>query len=83
MRTWQARAARRQFRQLFDDALVKGPQRIARHGKSAVIVLSEEEWRRLSESVPSFGDLLASCPIDRKDLRPRRPVRALRQQLFE
>ena len=83
MRTWQVQAARRQFRQLFDDALVKGPQRIARHGKSAVIVLSEEEWRRLSESVPSFGDLLASCPIDRKDLRPRQPVRALRQQLFE
>lgn len=79
MRTWQVQAARRQFRQLFDDALVKGPQRIARHGKSAVIVLSEEEWKRLSESVPSFGDLLASCPIDRKDL----PVRALRQQLFE
>jgi antitoxin Phd len=83
MRTWQVQAARRQFRQLFDDAMVKGPQRIARHGKSAVIVLSEEEWRRLSESVPSFGDLLASCPIDRKDLRPRGPVRALRQQLFE
>jgi prevent-host-death family protein len=83
MRTWQVQEARRQFRQLFDDALAKGPQKIARHGQSAVIVLSEEEWTRLSEAVPSFGELLASCPIDREDLLSRRPARALRQQIFE
>jgi len=83
MGTWQVQKARRQFRQLFDDALEKWPQWVARHGKGAVIVLSEEEWDRLSDAVPSFGDLLASCPIAREDLRPRRSARALRQRIFE
>ena len=83
MRTWQVREARRQFRQLFDDAVEKGPQRVSRRGKGAVIVLSEEEWRRLSEAVPSFGELLASCPVEPEDLRSRRQARALRQRLFE
>jgi antitoxin Phd len=83
MRTWQVQDARRQFRQLFDDALEKGPQRISRHGKSAVIVVSEHEWRRLSNAAPSFGELLASCPVEREDLQPRRPARALRQNVFD
>jgi len=83
MRTWQVQEARRQFRQLFDDAVEKGPQRVTRNGRGAVIVLSEEEWRRLSEAVPSFGELLASCPIHCEDLCPHRGPRALRQRIFE
>ena len=83
MRTWQVQEARRQFRQLFDDAVEKGPQRVSRHGKGAVIVLSEEEWGRLSEAVPSFGELIACCPIEPRDLRPRRQARASRLRLFE
>jgi prevent-host-death family protein len=78
MRTWQVQEARRQFRQLFDDAVDKGPQRVSRQGKRTVVVLSEEEWKRLSDAVPSFGDLLASCPITPEDLPKRRPARALR-----
>ena len=83
MRTWQVQEARRQFKQLLDDALEKGPQRVARYNKHAVIVVSEGEWKRLSEAVPSFGELLASCPIDSEDLRPRRSARALRQRIFD
>lgn len=83
MRTWQVQEARRQFRQVFDDAVAKGPQRISRQGKAAVVVMSEAEWRRLSDAVPSFGDLLASCPIAPEDLSSRRPARAARQPLFE
>ena len=79
MRTWQVQEARRRFRELFDAAAEQGPQRIARRGKRAMVVLSEEEWKRLSDGVPSFGELLASCPIERKDLRPRRTAHALRQ----
>src|SRR5947209_16578964 len=83
MRTWQVQEARRQFRQLFDDAAEKGPQRVCRQGKQAVVVISEDEWRRLSEGVPSFGDLLAACPIEPEDLPERRPARAIRERLFE
>src|SRR6476620_7309334 len=82
MRTWQVQEARRQFRQLFDDAVERGPQRIARQGKRSVVVVSVEEGRRLSESVPSFGELLASCPIAPGDLPKRRAARAIRQHPF-
>jgi prevent-host-death family protein len=78
MRTWQVQEARRRFKELFDAAAEQGPQRIVRRGERAVVVLSEEEWRRLSDSVPSFGELLVSCPIEREDLRPRRAARVLR-----
>ena len=83
MRTWQVQEARRQFRQLFEDAVEKGPQRVARQGKRAVVVVSEEEWQRLADAVPSFGELLASCPIEPEDLPKRRPARALRQLTFD
>lgn len=78
MRTWQVQEARQQFRQLFDDAVEKGPQRVTRQGKRAVVVVSEAEWQRLSDAVPSFGELLASCPIEPEDMPRRRPARALR-----
>jgi prevent-host-death family protein len=83
MRTWQVQEARRHFRELFNAAAEQGPQRIVRRGKRVAVVLSEEEWRRLSDGVPSFGELLASCPIERKDLRPRRAARILHRQVFE
>jgi prevent-host-death family protein len=79
MRTWQVQEARRQFRQLFDDAVEKGPQRVARQGARSVVVVSEEEWKRLSDAVPSFGELLASCPIEPDDLPKRRAARVLGQ----
>jgi prevent-host-death family protein len=78
MQSWQAQEARRQFRKLLDDALEKGPQRVARPGKRAVVVISEEEWKRLSGGVPSFGELLAACPIEPADLPKRRPARTPR-----
>ena len=83
MRTWQVQEARQQFRQLFDDAHAKGPQRVARGGKGAVVVVSEAEWKRLAAGIPSFGELLASCPITRADLRPHRPARTARRRIFE
>lgn len=78
MRTWQVQEARRQFRQLFDDAIEKGPQRISRQGKRAVVVVSEDEWNRLSDAIPSFGELLAACPIEPENLPKRRPARVFR-----
>lgn len=83
MRTWQLQEARSQFSTLVDEALEHGPQRVTRHGRAAVVVVSEEEWRRLSTAVPSFGRLLADCPLGDDDLPARRPARALRGGTFE
>jgi prevent-host-death family protein len=83
MRTWQVQEARRQFRQLFDDAVERGPQRVARQGKRSVVVVSEEEWKRLCDAVPSFGELLASCPIEPADLPKCRPARTVKAFAFD
>jgi antitoxin Phd len=46
MRTWQLQTARSRFSELFDAALGSGPQRVTRHGRQAVVIVSEEEWAR-------------------------------------
>ncbi|MCA1974228.1 MAG: type II toxin-antitoxin system Phd/YefM family antitoxin [Caenispirillum sp.] len=83
MRTWQIQEARSQFSALVDEALEHGPQRITRHGRKAVVVVSEEEWERLSNAVPAFGRMLADCPLEDDDLPTRRPARAVRGGAFE
>jgi prevent-host-death family protein len=50
------------LRDVIDSAVDQGPRRITRHGKQAVIVVSEEEWNRRTSPGISFGDLLAESP---------------------
>jgi len=42
-------------------ALARGPQRVTRHGQSAVIVVSEADGEEVTRKIPSFGRLLASA----------------------
>jgi antitoxin Phd len=83
MRTWQLQEARSRFSELVSAALAGGPQRVTRHGKAAVIVVSEAEWDEVTRKIPSFGRLLAQCPLDPEDLAERQPARALRGGLAE
>jgi antitoxin Phd len=83
MRTWQLQEARSRFSELVSAALERGPQRVTRHGKSAVVVVSEAEWQEITRKIPSFGRLLAQCPLDPEDLAERPPARALRGELVE
>lgn len=60
------------------DAAARGEASIiTRHGKPEAVVISFEEWRRLSSGVPSFGHFLMSAPIEPGDLpeRDRSPLR--------
>lgn len=83
MRTWQLQEARSRFSELVSAALARGPQRVTRHGKSAVIVVSEADWEEVTRKIPSFGRLLAQCPLDPEDLAERRPARALGREPAE
>ena len=80
MRTWPLQQARTRFRDLVDSALDEGPQRVTRHGKQAVVVVSEEEWNRRTGPRKSFGDLLVTCPLRTEDLPPRRSARVVRKE---
>lgn len=51
---------------------------ITRHGRKEAVLVSFEEWQRLS-AVPGFADLLLAFPGTAEDVPPRRrkPARAL------
>lgn len=82
MRHWQLQEARSRIDEVFDAATAGEPQRIAGRGESAVVVVSEEEWKRLTAGKRDFGAFLMSCPITPNDLPARRPARVPRSGTF-
>ena len=64
MQNWQVQEAKQRFSELVQRALDDGPQLVTRHGKAAVVVLSADEFDRLSRerSRPDFKDFLKSAP---------------------
>lgn len=76
MREIQLRDAKASLSAVVDDALRGEPAIITRRGKREAVILSFEEWERLSH-VPSFGRLLMAAPISPDDLpaRDRAPPR--------
>ncbi len=76
MRKIQLKDAKAKLSTVVDEAVRGKPSIITRHGKREAVLLSYEEWERLSQ-VPSFGRLLMSAPLDEDDLpvRSRAPLR--------
>jgi antitoxin Phd len=70
MREIQLRDAKASLSAVVDEAVHGKPSIITRHGKRQVVVISYEEWERLS-NVPSFGRLLMAAPLTEDDLRSR------------
>jgi prevent-host-death family protein len=54
--------AKAKFSKIVDDALKLGPQLVTRRGKKAVVVLSVEEYEKLTSNKPSFKEFLLDCP---------------------
>ena len=76
----QLRDAKATLSAVIDQARRGEPSIITRHGRREVVVLSFEEWERLSR-VPSFGRLLMAAPLEPDDL-PARDQGSLRDPDF-
>ena len=76
MRKIQLKDAKAKLSTVVDDAVRGKPSIITRHGKREAVLLSYEEWERLS-GVPSFGRLLMSAPLGEDDV-PHRSSAPLR-----
>lgn len=76
MRKIQLKDAKAKLSTVIDDAVRGKPSIITRHGKREAVLLSYEEWERLSR-VPSFGRLLMSALLAEDDLpvRSQAPLR--------
>lgn len=67
MREIQLRDAKATLSAVVDQAKQGHPSLITRHGRPEAVLLSFEEWQRLSQ-VPSFGRLLMAAPVGAGDL---------------
>jgi prevent-host-death family protein len=70
MREIQLRDAKANLSAVVDEAMQGKPAVITRHGKPQAVVVSYEEWERLSH-VPTFGRLLMSASSTADDLPGR------------
>ena len=82
--SWQIQTAKARFSELFRKARTEGPQRVTRQGKEGVVVLSEEEYQRLTarkrkpKSLVQFfrESPLVGVELDlERDRDPGRPIR--------
>lgn len=59
---WQLQEAKQKFSQLVQRALDEGPQVVTRYDETVVVVISADEYRRLTGARTDFTDFLLSGP---------------------
>ena len=76
---WQLQEAKQRFSELVRHARADGPQVVTRHGEEVAVVVSIEEYRRLTDELPSFKDFLLAAPdLDALDMdRSPEPARVV------
>jgi prevent-host-death family protein len=60
--SWKLQDAKAKFSQLVEDALNIGPQIVTRRGKKTVVILSVEEYEKLTSKKPTLKAFLLNCP---------------------
>ena len=70
MQEIQLRDAKATLSAVVDQARQGEPSIITRHGRPEAVIVSFEEWQRLSQ-VPSFGRLLTETQLDAEDVPDR------------
>lgn len=59
---WQLQEAKQKFSQVVQHALDEGPQVVTRHGEIVVVVVSADEYQRLTSGRQDFTEFLLSGP---------------------
>jgi len=74
---WQLQDAKQRFSELVRHARREGPQVVTRHGEEVAVVVSIEEYRRLTSDKAAFKQFLLAAPdlgaleIERSSRRAR------------
>ena len=69
MQTWQMQAAKARFSELMKQAADHGPQEITLHGRPVAVVISRDEFERLSGGAASLVEFMQQSPLyDREDV---------------
>ena len=60
---WTVAEAKAKFSQMIEEARTNGPQTVTRNGRSAVVVVSVEEWERKIRRRGTLADFFAESPL--------------------
>ena len=63
MHLWQLQKAKAHLSELVRCAKAEGPQEISVRGKPTVVVLSREDYQRLTEPRPGLAEFLKTSPL--------------------
>jgi len=69
---WQLQERQNRLNQVVEEALRVGPQVITANGEETAVVLSMEEYRRLTPPTDSLADFLMKSPLRGSGVRIER-----------
>lgn len=76
---WTVAEAKAKFSEVIDRARRQGPQRITRHGIEAVVVVSEEEWKRKTKRKGNLAEFFEASPLRGSGLQAERRKNSARE----
>jgi len=65
---WQLQEAKNRFSEVFEKALVEGPQVVSRRGTKRVVIISEAEYNCLTHPQGNLVDFFQNSPFAGVDL---------------
>jgi prevent-host-death family protein len=66
--SWQLQEAKSRFSELVKDALLEGPQKVTRHGEEVVVVLSVQDYRKLTRPKGDLVQFFRDSPLAEAEL---------------
>jgi prevent-host-death family protein len=66
--TWTVAEAKAKFSEVVEKARANGPQTVTRNGRTAVVVVSAEEWERKTHRKGSLVQFFAESPLRGSDV---------------
>ena len=60
---WTVKEAKAKFSEVVDKARTDGPQMVTKNGKSAVVIVSAEEWSRKTRRTGNLAEFFAESPL--------------------
>lgn len=69
---WTVAEAKARLSEVIEMAQSKGPQRITRRGRDAVMVVAAEEWERKTKRKGNLAEFFAASPLRGSGLEAKR-----------
>ena len=66
--TWQLQDAKSKFSQLVENAMLSNPQFVTKHGNNAVVILSFEDYKKITKPKTDLVAFLRGSPLKEIEL---------------